>query len=203
MKRTIGGLAISLVVASGSLAIAQITTTQVTTTGQPTPNAEIRRVSQLLGVTVQLQGMNNFGRVEDAVIDDNGMIAYLVVSSNGRNIMLPWSEAQFDFGRRIAVYSIAPQAVQPLFFNAGAWPNVWAPAYVTRVRQVFPRANIIRREVLRPAAPGIVPPPAGTVPPSAGTAPAPPGAAVPPGGAVDEKGKGTPKGDVKVKERSR
>ena len=88
---------------------------------------------------MQLQGVNNFGRVEDAVIDDNGAIAYLVVSSNGQNVMLPWSEANFNFGQRTVAYNVAPQAVQPLFFESGAWPNVWGPQYMTRIRQVFPR----------------------------------------------------------------
>lgn len=130
---------------------------------------------------MQVEGVNNFGRVEDAVIDDNGAIAYLVVSSNGQNVMLPRSEGNFNLGQRTAVYNIAPQAVQPLFFQTGALPNVWGPQYTTRIRQVFPRAGVIRRVVLRPAAPGVVPATPGTV--------------------IDEKVKVQPDGKVKVKER--
>jgi hypothetical protein len=181
MKK-ICGLAFGLVLASGGLAGAQVVTEVQTTTTPIGANTEIRRVSQLLGATVQLQGVNNFGRVEDAVIDDNGTIAYLVVSSNGQNVMLPWSEANLNLGQRIIVYNIAPQAVQPLFFAPGAWPNVWGPQYMTRVRQVFPRAGVIRREVLRPAAPAGAPVP-------------------PPGGVIDEKVKVKPSGKVKAKER--
>ena len=177
------GLAFGLILASGALAGAQVVTEVQTTAPTVGVNTGIRRVSQLLGATVQLQGVNNFGRVEDAVIDDNGAIAYLVVSSNGQNVILPWSEGNFNLGQRTVVYNIAPQAVQPLFFRAGAWPNVWGPQYVTRVRQVFPRAGVIRREVLRPAAPVGVPAPSGAV--------------------LDEKVKVTPNGNVKVKERIR
>jgi len=180
MKK-ICGLAFGLILTSGGLAGAQVATEVQTTPAGA--NAEIRRVSQLLGATVQLQGVNNFGRVEDAVIDDNGAIAYLVVSSNGRNVMLPWSEGNFNIGRRTVVYDIAPQAVQPLFFQAGAWPNVWGPQYMTRVRQVFPRAGVIRREVLRPAAPA--------------------GGPVPVDGVIDEKVKVKPNGKVKVREQIR
>lgn len=173
--KTISGLALGLVLASGGLAGAQVVT-EVQTTAPAGTVSEIRRMSQLMGATVQLQGVNNFGRVEDAVIDDNGAIAYLVVSSDGRNVMLPWSEASFNLGQRTVVYNITPQAVQPLFFQAGAWPNVWGSQYVTRVRQVFPRAGVIRRDVLRPATPG---------------------------GVIDEKVKVKPNGNVRVKERIR
>ncbi len=155
MKK-ICGLAFGLVLASAGLAGAQVT--EVQTAAPAGANTEIRRISQLLGATVQLQGANNFGRVEDAVIDDNGAIAYLVVSSNGRKVMLPWSAGNFNLGQRTVVYDIAPQAVQPLFFEGGAWPNVWGPQYMGQVRQVFPGAGTIRREVLRPAAPATVPP---------------------------------------------
>ena len=107
MKK-IFGVAVGLLLASGGLAGAQVVT-EVQTRTPASANTEIRRVSQLLGATVQLQGVNNFGRVEDAVIDDSGAIAYLVVSSNGRNLMLPWSDASFNIGRRTVVYSIAPR----------------------------------------------------------------------------------------------
>lgn len=182
MKKTICGLAVGLVLASGGLAGAQVIT-EVQTTAPPAAavaNPPVRRVSQLLGATVQLRGVDNFGRVEDAIIDDTGAIAYLVVSSNGRNIMLPWSEGNLNLGRRTIVYDVAPTAVGPLFFEAGAWPNVWAPAYMTRVRRVFPRAGIVRERVL-PAAPVVVPP----------------------GGVIEEKVKVRPNGDVKVKDRVR
>jgi hypothetical protein len=97
--------------------------------------------------------------------------------------MLPWSEANFNLGRRTVVYNVAPQAIQPLFFAPGVWPNVWGQQYMTRVRQVFPRANIFRRGVIRSNAPVFVP--------------------ATPGGVIDEKVKVRPNGDVKVKERIR
>lgn len=154
MKR-IHGVAFGLVLASAGLAGAQVVT-QVQIPPPAGATNEIRRINQLLGATVQLQGVNNFGRVEDAVFDQNGAISYLVVSNNGRNVMLPWSEANFDMGQRTVVYGVAPEAVQPLYFEAGAWPNVYEPQYVTRVQRVFPRAGVIRREVIRPGAPGVI-----------------------------------------------
>jgi hypothetical protein len=174
------GLVFSLILASAGPASTRVTTEVQSTVPAAGGNAEIRRVSQLLGSTVQLQGVDNFGRVEDAVIDDNGAIAYLVVSSNGRNVLLLWSEANFNCRQRTVVYNVAPQSVQPLFFEAGAWPNIWGAQYLTRVRQVFPRAGLIRRDVLRP------------VP-----------AAAPVGGVIGEKVKVRPKGNVRIKEQIR
>lgn len=152
--KTIFELTFGVVLASAGLAGAQVVTEVQTTATPAGANAGVQRISQILGSSVQLQGANHFGKVEDAVIDSNGRIAYLVVSSDGRNVMLPWSEGHFNFGQRTVTYEVAPQAVQPLFFETGAWPNVWEPQYMTRVRGVFPRAGVYRREVLQPGAPG-------------------------------------------------
>lgn len=202
--KTYCGLALALVVAVAWPARAQVNVEVQTPAPAPaaaTTTAESgMRLSQLLGSTVQLQGVNNFGRVEDAMIDPGGMVTYLVVSSNGQNLVLPWSEANFNVGQRIVTYNVTPQAVRPLFFEGNAWPNVWAPAYVTRVRTIFPRAGIFRREVLRPAVP-VVPPGAVVTPPPG--AAAVPGAVVTPGGVIDEKVKVQPNGNLKVKERIR
>jgi len=185
-------LALGLLVAGAGLARAQVTETQTTivppnaavTTTDAAPavtgTGELRRASQILGSTVRLQGQNNFGRVEDIVFDENGGLGYLVVHSNGRNVMLPYSAADINFGRRVVSYDIAPQAVQPLYFEQNAWPNVWAPQYTTRVQRIFPNAGVTRREVLRPV-------PAGA----------------PAGGVIDEKVKVRPNGTVKVRERIR
>lgn len=177
MKKRIG-LAIGLLLASSSLAGAQVVTEVRTVAPRAGANTEMMRMSQILGSSVQLQGANNFGKVEDAVIDNNGMIAFLVVSNNGRNVMLPWSEGNFDVGQRTVAYTVAPAAVEPLYFGAGAWPNVWEPQYMTRVRSVFPRAGVYRHEVLRPAGPGVAP------------------------GVTEEKVKVKPNGKVKIKERN-
>lgn len=157
MKRTTELVIFGLVLALGELAGAQVVT-EVPAQPNTGASTEMRRVSQILGATVQLQGVNNFGRVEDAVLDDRGAIAYLVVSSNGKNVMLPWSEAKFDFGHRVVTYSITPQVIQPLFFEANAWPNVWGPPYMGRIRHVFPNAVVTRHEVLRPIPPTTPPP---------------------------------------------
>jgi hypothetical protein len=177
-------LACGLVLATSSFCHAQITTTTTTTT--PTGGTEIRRVTQLLGSNVRLQGVNNFGRVEDVVLNDNGGIGYLVVSNPaGRYAMMPWNAATVNYGQRFVTYNVAPQAVQPLFFDRNAWPNITDQQFTTRINQVFPNAGVVRRESLRPVE---------------GTLPGAPAAPI-----VEdkekEKVKVKPNGTVKVKEK--
>jgi len=153
--RKFNGLLCGLLMAAGSVAQAQVTTTQTTVTTTTPANPEVRRVSQILGSTVQLQGVNNFGKVEDIVLDNNGGIGYLVVSSaDGKYTMLPWNAGNVNYGRRIVTYDVTPQAIQPFYFERNVYPNFTAPEYVTRVRRVFPNLGRVRT-------PGVVVPPGG------------------------------------------
>lgn len=102
------------------------------------------RVSQLIGSNVHLQGANNFGKVEDVVLGQNGAPAYMVVSNGGRYAMMPWHAANINYGQRAVTYNVAPQAVQPLFFEQNAWPNnANNGLYHSRVMQVFPNNAVV------------------------------------------------------------
>lgn len=160
-----------------------ITQTTTTTAAGPGALAGPRRMSQIIGSEVRLQGANNFGRVEDVVLDPNGNIGYLVVGRGGQHAMLPWNAARFDYGRRVATYDVAPQAVQPLFFAPGAWPNLNDQQYAGRLGSVFPNVGPVNRATLRPvegAVPGVVG-----------------------GPVIEEREKIKRDGEVKVKERIR
>ena len=119
---------------------AQDVTTTTTTTTAPVSEApgEMRRASQILGSTVQLQGTDNFGKVEDIILGDNGGPSYLVVSNGGKFAMFPWNGANINYGRRVVAYDVAPTAVQPLFFERNAWPRPADTQYLGRVTRVFP-----------------------------------------------------------------
>jgi hypothetical protein len=163
--------------------------TQTTTT--PGGTTQVRRMSQIIGSNVRLQGNNNFGKVDDVVLDQNGQIAYLVVANGGRYAMMPWNPADFNWGQRSVTYNVSPQAVQPLFFAQNQWPNITDQQFTARMRQVFPNTGPVRREALRPVE--------GTVPvPAAGPAVAPG-----PGAVVNQKIKEKPNGTIKVKEKVR
>ncbi len=113
------------------------TTTVTTETSTQAP--QLRRVSQILGSSVQLQGGAAYGKVEDIVLNDAGSVEYVVVSNEGRLAMLPWNAGNFDHTKRVVTYDVTPQAVQPLSFTPDAWPTVANDQYTTRVRQAFPR----------------------------------------------------------------
>jgi hypothetical protein len=155
--------------------------TQTTTTAPAgMPLGESRRISQILGSNVNLQGSPNYGRVEDVMVGPNGAISHVVVNNNGRYAMLPWNAGNFDYGQRAVTYNVTPQAIQPLFFGPNAWPNMNDRVYSNRLTQVFPNSGVVNRAALRPVE-GVVP----------GVA----------GGPVIEKEKIKPNGTVKVKER--
>lgn len=180
------GMALGLALAASGVAFGQqvVQETQAVTPAGTT--TEIRRVSQLIGSNVQLQGNNNYGKVEDVVLGPNNGIDYLVVSNGGRYAMMPWNAANVNYGKRLVTYNVTPQAVQPLFFAPNAWPNMSDQVFTNRMQQVFPGTGVVRRESLRPvegAVPGVVPAPA----------PGP--------GVVKEKIKERPNGTVKVKEK--
>ncbi|MCA1695210.1 MAG: PRC-barrel domain-containing protein [Actinobacteria bacterium] len=133
------GLVCGLLMAAGSLAHGQ--ETAVVT---PTEGTEVRRVSQILGSTVQLQGVNNFGKVEDIVLSDNGGIGYLVVSANGKYAMLPWNAGNVNYAQRVVTYDVTPQAIQPFYFQRNAYPNISAQQFTSQMQQVFPNAGGVR-----------------------------------------------------------
>ena len=112
--------------------------TTTTTTTTPAGTTEVRRVSQLIGSNVALQGNDNFGKIEDIVLNENGAPGYMVVSNGGQYAMLPFNAANINYGRRTVSYNVTPQAVQPLFFAQNAWPNMSDQMYTTRMHRVFP-----------------------------------------------------------------
>src|SRR5262245_55255241 len=72
-------LALGVALATSVVGLAQVVEETRTTT-TPAGTTQIRRVSQLIGSNVQLQGVPNYGKVEDVVLDNNGGIGYLVVA---------------------------------------------------------------------------------------------------------------------------
>jgi len=141
----------------------------------------------VIGSSIQLQGGESYGKVEDFVFNDDGCIDYVVVNRDDRYALMPWSMANVNWGRRVVTYDVAPAAVQPLFFARDAWPKVTDPAFGQRMTKAF-GSRAVRRQVLRPAP---------DAPPGAGVPPVvpPPG----PDGPDKVKIKEKRNGDVKVK----
>jgi hypothetical protein len=146
-----------------TLCVAGLSRGQVVTSEAPAPaGTESRRVSQILGSTVQLNNATGYGKVDDIVIGPDNQIEYLVVSHDDQYVALPWTAGRFNPGQRVVVYSVAPAAILPLHFRSNAWPNFIDPGYTRRVETIFP--GLTRREMRRMERRGLQPvPPPGTV----------------------------------------
>src|SRR5438045_249179 len=93
--------AIALLTAAAGILLAQVVQTQ---TGTTTTTA--LRAKQILGAQVSLQGSTNVGTVEDIVLNNDGVIDYLIVSEGGKLVTVPWEAAKFNYERRTAVINI-------------------------------------------------------------------------------------------------
>lgn len=145
----LGGIAVAFLISTGGLAQAQVgTTTTIITSPAPVQVAgPTLRASQVLGSTVHLQGTNNYGKVEDIILSEDGGPTYLVVANAGRSVLMPLTAATFDQGQRTFTYEVTPQAVQPLSFTPNTYPNLADPQFMTRTNQVFPNAEKIKYKV--------------------------------------------------------
>jgi len=211
----LNALACGVALAVSGFASAQIPVqeeSRTTTTTSPdgtTATTEIRRVTQVIGSNVALQGANDYGKVEDIVFDENGCIEYLVFAHDNQFAMLPWTAANLNYNRRVVMFDVTPQVIQPLFFARKAWPNRIDSGFTTKIQKAFGQ-KAVRREVRRPVPNGT--PPANPVPPGRGAAPPrgavnppparPPGApANPPGRTEEPKSKTKKDGSAPPKEK--
>jgi sporulation protein YlmC with PRC-barrel domain len=167
----LSGYTLGLMFFASGLAVAQEVVTEVPTTG-----GEMRRVSQIMGSTVQLNNGTGYGKVEDIVLGPNHQVQYLVVNHDNQYAMLPWTAGRYNPTQRVVSYGVTPQQIQPMLFAQNAWPRMNDPAYFRHVNTVFPQAGVV--------IPGS----------NATVVPATPGAAVP-----AERVKVKPNGTIKVK----
>ncbi len=144
--------ALSLALCLPGLAVGQEVSAEQPALG----TTENRRVSQILGSTVQLNDGTGYGKVEDIVLGPENQVEYLVVSHDNQYAMFPWTAGQFDPRQRVVSYAVAPQAILPMLFAPTAWPNTYDPAFARRVQTAFPQARMgqgIRRDTLKPVPP--------------------------------------------------
>lgn len=77
--------------------------TQAVQAGQPVAPAtqtNLNRLSFFLNTPIHLQGGATAGQVTDFVFNNNGSVAYVVVTNNGRQMLIPYSAAEFNWDRR-------------------------------------------------------------------------------------------------------
>ncbi len=112
--------------------------------------------NSIIGATVNLQGGSGVGTVHDFVLNDDGVVEYLIVSDNGKLVTVPWEATQFNFAKRTAVINISPEQYRQVpTYTAERYPDFATPVYRTQVYRSYGltpgrERRIERREERRP-----------------------------------------------------
>jgi len=144
--------ALALLTTTAGIVLAQVVQTQTgTTTTAPL------RAKQLLGAQVSLQGgTTSVGTIEDIVLNNDGVVDYLIVSERGKLVSVPWDAAKINFERRTAVINITPDQFRQIpTFTVDRYPDFYSPTYRVQIYKHYGltpgrERRIERREERRP-----------------------------------------------------
>jgi hypothetical protein len=136
--RLMGCLAGGLVLAASVWAVGQ-QTTEVRTreTRTTTTTTGIRRVSDVIGSTVRLQGGDQYGKIEDIVLNDAGCVEYIVIAHESGYVLVPWAASTVNYEERVITVDTTPQKLETLIFTKDNWPTPTDPQFTQRVQRVF------------------------------------------------------------------
>jgi len=111
------------------------TTTETRTTTAEPANLRTMRAKDVLGSKISLKGGIAIGTVDDIIFDDDGGIDYLVVMNEGKDVLVPWEAAKFDFGSRVATVDITQDQFKqvPTYAPTELPANVYEPAFQTKI----------------------------------------------------------------------
>jgi sporulation protein YlmC with PRC-barrel domain len=106
-------------------------------TQQQAPGSALK-AKQIIGAKVSLQGGTGVGTVDDIVLNNDGVVDYLIVSEGGKLVTVPWEAAKFNFEQRTAVINITPEQFKQIpTYTTQTYPNFYTPAYRTQVYQWY------------------------------------------------------------------
>ncbi len=71
-----------------------------------TTTTQVRRMSSVIGASVQLTAGGTFGKVEDVIINDQGCIDFVVVVFEDKFFAVPFTLARVDFATRVVTFEI-------------------------------------------------------------------------------------------------
>ena len=95
-------------------------------------------MKSILGAKVNLQNGGTVGTVEDVVLNDEGVVDYLIVSQDGKLVTVPWDAAKFNFEKRTAVINITEDQYKQIpTYTVEKYPDFYAPAYRTQVYKYY------------------------------------------------------------------
>jgi sporulation protein YlmC with PRC-barrel domain len=148
--------AVALLLTGTSMGLAQVRVEVQTQPGQRAQTQHPLRVKNLLGATVNLQNGAGVGTVQDIVLNDEGVVDYLVISDNGKLVTVPWEAAKFNFERRTAVINISPEQFRQIpTYTTERYPDFYTPTYRTQIYRYYGltpgrERRLERREERRP-----------------------------------------------------
>ncbi len=148
--------AMGLLLLSSSLLFAQVRVEVQAQPGQRALNQHPLRVKNIIGATVNLQSGTGVGTVQDIVINDEGVVDYLVVSENGKLITVPWDAARFNGEKRSVVINISPEQFRQIpTYTTERYPDFYTPTYRTQIYRYYGltpgrERRLERREDRRP-----------------------------------------------------
>jgi hypothetical protein len=96
------GLACCLILVGTSWASSQTRVREETRT----TTTQVRRVSSVIGASVQLVAGGTFGKVEDVIINDQGCIDFVVVVFEDKLFAVPFTLTRVDFTTRVVSIEI-------------------------------------------------------------------------------------------------
>jgi sporulation protein YlmC with PRC-barrel domain len=98
------------------------------------PAGQALRAKSILGSTVSLEGGTNVGTVADIILNEEGVVDYLVVAEGNKLVTVPWDAAKFNFERRTVTVNIPVAKFREIpTYTTDQYPNFYAPDYRVNV----------------------------------------------------------------------
>jgi PRC-barrel domain len=128
--------AIALLAAAVGLVLAQ--PVQITDTRPAAGPRTALRAKSILGATVSLKGGTSAGTVTDFVVNDEGVVDYLIVSEGGKLVTVPWEAAKFNYEKRMATINITQDQFRQIpTYTTERYPDYYTPAYRGQVYKYY------------------------------------------------------------------
>jgi hypothetical protein len=94
------------------------------------------RARDVLGAQIRLRDGYSVGTVSDMVFNDDGYLEYVVVETAGRNVLVPWSAARFNFEGRAATLDVPRDRWRDVP-TLDRWPDLGDAGYRARVSRYY------------------------------------------------------------------
>jgi len=83
-----------------------------------------------MGSKVSITGGTSIGTVDDIVLSDEGVVDYLIVSSGGKMVTVPWDAAKFNYEKRQATINITRDQYGKIpTYTDDRLPDYYSPTY--------------------------------------------------------------------------